>query len=148
MSDAAVEGAPEAVAATDAAPFPSSRRRKLRQAAFIYLHLGVLYESAVWVMARRGLLVERGLGAGALAAALWLALGAGIVALVFWLLWSRESVWTARVVWALGLFRLPALIGGAFFPAPSARVPEAFYGVALGVVLVNLWTLARAGWDL
>ncbi len=120
-----------------------ARRPKLRQAAFVYLHVGVLYESAVYAMARRGLLVER-LGPPFL----WLVLGAALVAVVFWLLWSRESVWTARVIWAMGLFRLPALIGGAFFPAPTARIPESFYLVALGVVLVNLWMLARAGWDL
>jgi len=119
------------------------RRRKLRQAAFVYLHVGVLYESAVYVMARRGLLVER-LGPPFL----WLVLGAALVAVVFWLLWRRESVWTARVIWGMGLFRLPALIGGAFFPAPTGRIPESFYLVALAVVLVNLWMLARAGWDL
>src|SRR5207244_3641695 len=96
------------------------QRRKLRQAAFIYLHVGVLYEGAVYEMARRGLLVER-----LDPAWIWLVSGAAIVALVFWALWSRASVWTARVIWALGLFRLPALIGGAFFPEPSARVPEA-----------------------
>ena len=124
-------------------------RRKLRQAAFVYLHMGVLYESAVWVMARRGVLVDRAVAGGRTGPLwLWLALGAGIVALVFWLLWSRESVWTARIVWAMGLFRLPALLGGAFFPEPSAQVPPSFYLVALGVVLVNLWMLARAGWDL
>lgn len=117
--------------------------RKLRQAAFVYLHVGLLYESAVYAMARRGVLAER-LGPPAL----WLAGGAAIVGIVFWLLWSRKSVWTARVIWAMGLLRLPALIGGAFFPAPGARIPESFYQVALAVVLVNLWMLARAGWDL
>jgi hypothetical protein len=122
---------------------PDARRGKLRQAAFVYLHVGVLYEGAVFTMARRGLLVER-LGPPWI----WLVSGAAIVALVFWALWSRESVWTARAIWALGLFRLPALIGGAFFPEPSARIPETFYLVALVVVLVNLWMLARAGWDL
>jgi hypothetical protein len=120
-----------------------SQRRKLRQAAFVYLHLGVLYESAVFVMARRGLLGDR-LGTPAL----WLVLGGLIVAGVFWALWSRESVWVARGIWFLGLFRLPTLIASAFFPLPNARVGAAFYAVALLVVLVNEWMLARAGWDL
>src|SRR5262245_26981000 len=98
-------------AATDpmaAAPTPmaaligESQRRKLRQAAFVYLHLGVLYESAVFVMARRGLLGER-IGSPAL----WLVAGAAIMAGVFWALWSRQSVWVARGIWLLGLLRIP-----------------------------------------
>ena len=127
---------------------PSGRRRKLRQAAFVYLHVGVLYEGAVYAMARRGILVARGPAERFAPAWLWLLIGAAIVALVVWLLWGRESVWTARIVWFLGLFRVPALIEGAFFPAPGSVVPTGFYLVALGVVLLNLWTLARAGWDL
>lgn len=129
-----------AVAGTAADP---SRLRKFRQAAFVYLHVGVLYEAAVLAMARRDILAER-LGPPWI----WLVMGAVIVGAVFWGLWEKQSVWTARIIWALGLFRLPALIGGAFFPLPSAQIPPAFYLVALGVVLVNLWMLARAGWDL
>ena len=129
----------EAVGA-DADP---SRRRKFRQAAFGYLHVGVLYEAAVMAMARRDILAER-LGPPWI----WLVIGAVIVAAVFWGLWEKQSVWTARIIWGLGLFRLPALIGGAFFPLPSAQIPASFYLVALGIVLVNLWMLARAGWDL
>ena len=128
---------------TSGAPPGDSRRRKFRQAAFVYLHVGLLYEAAVLTMSRRGLLAER-LGPPWL----WLALGALIVALVFWGLWSRQNAWVARVIWALGVFRLPPLIGGAFFPLSAARLPPSFYLVALIVVIVNLWMLARAGWDL
>lgn len=120
-----------------------ARRRKFRQAAFVYLHVGVLYEAAVLAMSRRELLAER-LGP----TWIWLGLGALIVALVFWGLWSRQNAWLARVLWALGVFRLPPLIGGAFFPIAAARLPPSFYLVALVVVTVNLWMLARAGWDL
>ena len=70
------------------------------------------------------------------------------LAVVFWALWSRQSVWTARVIWALGLMRIPTLIASAFFPMAGARVEPGFYLVALVVVLVNAWMLARAGWDL
>ena len=79
---------------------------------------------------------------------IWLGLGILIVALVFWGLWSRQNAWLARVIWALGVFRLPPLIGGAFFPIADSRLPPSFYLVALVVVTVNLWMLARAGWDL
>jgi hypothetical protein len=120
------------------------RTRKFRQAAFFYLHMGVLYEGAVLTMARRGLLTERRVGP----VWIWLVLGGAIVAAVFWALFKKESVWTARVIWALGLFRLPALIEGAFFPLPTEQIPSSFYLVALGVVSINLWLLARAGWDL
>jgi hypothetical protein len=124
-------------------PVSEAQRRKLRQAAFVYLHLGVLYESAVFVMARRGLLGDR-LGTPLL----WLFAGSVIVAGVFWALWSRQSVWVARGIWLLGLFRIPTLIASAFFPLATARVSPGFYVVALLVVLVNAWILARAGWDL
>jgi hypothetical protein len=67
---------------------------------------------------------------------------------VFWALWSRQSVWVARGIWLLGLLRVPTLIASAFFPMPGARVAPGFYLVALVVVMVNAWMLARAGWDL
>lgn len=126
-----------------AAAHPPERAAKFRQAAFVYLHVGLLYEAAVWSLAGAGLLpVDRG------PAAAWLAAGAAIVLVVFWALWSWQNVWVPRVVWALGALRLPALIEGAFFPAGATRLPTSFYGAALVVVLVNLWMLARAGWDL
>lgn len=122
---------------------PAARTRKFRQAAFVYLHVGVLYEAAVYVLWKQGLVAEaRG------PVWLWLLLGALIVAFVFWGLWAKESAWLARVIWALGVFRLPALIGGAFPSGAEGRVDPAFYLVALVVVLINLWMLARAGWDL
>ena len=119
------------------------RRRKFKQAAFYYLHTGVLYESAVLEMARRGLLEDQG-GIPWI----WLFAGAVIVAFVFWSLWSRQSTWVARIIWGLGLFRLPALIGGGFFPDPQTQIPTDFFLIGLFVVLGNLWLLARAGWDL
>ena len=119
------------------------REQKFRQAAFVYLHVGLLYEAAVWVAWQRGVLPStRG------PIWVWLLVGAAIVALVFWLLWSKRSAWTARVIWALGALRLPALLDGAFFADAAQRLPTSFYLVALLVVLVNLAVLARAGWDL
>ena len=121
----------------------SHRSAKFRQAAFVYLHVGLLYEAAVWSMA----------GAGALPSGrgpvwLWLLFGAGIVAVVFWGLWSWQNRWFARAVWGLHALRLPALIGGAFFPAGGSSLRPGFYLTALAVVVVNLGFLARAGWDL
>jgi hypothetical protein len=116
---------------------------KFRQAAFAYLHVGILYEAAVISVARAGLMP---IGRGPVWA--WLIFGAAIVAVIFWALWFRQSVWTARVVWGVQTLRLPAIISGAFFPQPGAVIPPSFYGVALVVILVNLWMLARAGWDL
>ena len=119
-----------------------ARTRKLRQAAFVYLHVGILYEAAVWVMASRGLLpTERG------PVGLWLAMGALIVGGVFWALWFKRSVWTARVIWGLHALRLPALVEGAFFGSPGSDLTPDFYVAALVVVLFNLAMLARAGWD-
>lgn len=119
------------------------RDRKFRQAGFAYLHVGILYEAAAWVMAQRGLLPDR-FGPPAI----WLLAGAAVVALIFWLLYFKRSVWTARLVWGTHALRLPALIGGAFFPAEATRFTSGFYVMALVVVVINLVFLARAGWDL
>lgn len=124
------------------APVDAGRTRKFRQAAFVYLHLGVLYEAAVWVAWRAGVLT---LGSGVVL--FWLVAGAAIVGVVFWALWSLELRWVARAVWAVGLLRLPALIRGAFFDT-AVELPPDFYLTALVVVLINLAFLARAGWDL
>src|SRR5690606_6758469 len=87
---------------------PDPRARKFRQAAFVYLHVGLLYEFAVLVLWRVGLLpANRG------PVWLWLAIGAAIVAFVFWGLWRWRNVWFARAIWALHALRLPALIQGA-----------------------------------
>lgn len=121
----------------------AARSAKFRQAAFVYLHVGILYEMAVLVLWRQELMpADRG------PVWLWLVFGAVVVALVFWGLWSWQNAWVARAVWALHALRVPVLIEGAFFPAAGARIPAGFYLTALGVVLVNLWMLARAGWDL
>lgn len=119
-----------------------ARQAKFRQAAFVYLHVALLYEAAVWTLHEAGRLPARG------PVAVWLLAGAAIAAFVFWGLWSWQNVWLARIVWGLGALRLPALIGGAFVPAADATLPPSFYLTALVVVLVNLAALARAGWDL
>lgn len=121
----------------------AARQAKFRQAAFVYLHVGILYEAAVWVLHDAGRLP-----AGRGSVWLWLIVGAMIAGLVFWGLYRWQNAWLARAVWVLGTFRLPALLSGAFLPAPDAVLPAPFYGTALAVVLVNLWMLARAGWDL
>ena len=133
----------EARGSADAGPGTTARTQKFRQAAFYYLHVGLLYEFTVVAMWRNDLVnPARG------PVVLWLALGVAIVALVFWGLWFRESVWMARIIWALHSLRLPAMIEGAFFPEAGAALPSGFYLTALVVNVGNLWMLARAGWDL
>ena len=46
------------------------------------------------------------------------------------------------------LYEAAALINGAFFAGADERVVPAFYLTAIVVVMINLWMLARAGWDL
>jgi hypothetical protein len=124
------------------------RELKFRQAAIAYLHVGILYEGAVLALWRRGLLIDRGppwiswippWG--------WMLIGAGIVGFVVWGLWKWQNVWLARAVWLVHSLRVPTLITGAFFPRPDQELGPAFYGAALLVVVVNLWMLARAAWD-
>jgi hypothetical protein len=127
-----------------ASTWPDARARKFHQAAWVYLHLGVLYEAAGWVMWRRDLLPSR-FGPPWL----YLVLGAVIVTAVFVALDRWRNVWVARLVWLVQLFRFPPLINRAFFVEPSEmRLTPAFYLVALLVVLVSVWALARAAWDL
>ncbi len=122
--------------------WPPERVHKFRQAGFVYLHVAVLYEAAVYAMLDAGTLPTR-FGSPVL----WLVAGAGVAALVFVGLYRWRNVWFARVVWVLNAFRTPALIGGAFFAAPTTVTPPSFYLTALVVVVIDLWMLARAGWD-
>ncbi len=125
------------------ATWPEARQRKFRQAAFVYLHVAILYEAAALGMLRAGLLPTR-LGPPVL----WLALG-GFVGLGIVLgLYRWQNAWLARVVWAVHGLRLPGLVNGAFFRGTEARLPAEFYLTAMVVVVINLWMLARAGWDL
>ncbi len=120
-----------------------ARSRKFRQAAFVYLHVGLLYLFAVYAIYQAGHLPEeRG------PVWLWLGLGAALLGAIFWGLWSWQNPWFARVIWLLHSLRLPALIEGAFFPDEEAALSPSFHLTALAVVLINLWMLARAGWDL
>ncbi len=124
--------------------WPESRVRKFRQAAFVYLHVGLLYEAAAWVMRSYGLLPQR-FGP----TALYFVLGAVITLAVFAALYWWRNEWVARVVWAIQAFRLPPLVRrGFFFTLAEMRLPPAFYIAALIVVLISMWMLARAGWDL
>ena len=117
--------------------------RKYRQAAIVYLHVGLLYIFTVWVMGGAGLIPgERG------PLWLWLVLGAAILAGVFCGLWSWRNPWFARVIWGLHALRLPALIQGAFFPLSDTQLATSFYLTALFIVMGNLAMLARAAWDL
>ena len=119
------------------------RAAKFRQAAFVYLHVAILYEAAAWAMMRSGILpTDRG------SPWLWMLAGAVVALLVFVGLYRWQNAWFARVVWAVHALRVPALVSGAFFPEETSRMPPAFYLTALVVVMVNLWMLARAGWDL
>ena len=119
------------------------RAAKFRQAGFVYLHVAILYESAAYAMLRSGLLPSR-FGSPWL----WLGAGALVAGVVFVGLYRWQNVWFARIVWGLHGLRLPTLVGGAFFRAPDTVTPAAFYITAIVVVVINLWMLARAGWDL
>ncbi|MBI4421872.1 MAG: hypothetical protein HY560_13695 [Gemmatimonadetes bacterium] len=123
---------------------PAARAAKFRQAAFVYLHVAVLYETAVFAMWRAGLVSDR-FGPPWV----WLFLIVPpVVGLVFWGLYHWQHPWFARGVWVIHGMRLPALIQSAFFPEEAVRLPSGFYLTAIVVVVLNLWMLARAGWDL
>jgi hypothetical protein len=79
---------------------------------------------------------------------IFLVVGATIVALVFWGLYRFEHVWVARGIWLIQALRLPPLISRAFVEQGDARMPPAFYVAAMIIVLISMWAMARAGWDL
>jgi hypothetical protein len=79
---------------------------------------------------------------------LWLVLGAVVALGIFAALLRYQKPWLARTVWGVHALRLPALIGGAFFASDPRPSPPSFYLTAIVVVMINLWMLARAGWDL
>lgn len=120
-----------------------ARTQKFRQSAFVYLHVALLYEAAALLMWRNDMLPTR-FGPPWI----WLVAGALIAAVIVVGLYFWQNAWLARGVWALHSLRLPALVDGAFFRAGEARLPGSFYLTAMVVVLINLWMLARAGWDL
>jgi len=122
--------------------WPAARALKFRQAAFVYVHTAILYEAAMYAMMRSDMAPDR-LGPPAV----WLLLGALIAGLVVSGIYWWQNVWFVRVVWAVHGMRLPWLINGAFF-SEIARLPTAFYLTAIVVVVITLWALARAGWDL
>jgi len=124
-------------------PHDPARARKFRQAAFVYLHVAILYEASAFAMWRHGLLpASRG------PAWLWLILGALVAGAIFLGLLRWQNVWFARAVWLLHSMRLPALISSAFISTVQGELSRGFYITAIVVVVINLWMLARAAWDL
>jgi len=120
------------------------RRLKFRQAAFVYLHVAVLYEATAYAMWRRNLLPATSMGPGWL----WLVLGGAMALLVFYALLRRPSTLLAGVVWGIHGLRLPSLIRSAFFADAPSMFSSALYVSAIVLVTLNLWMLARAAWDL
>ncbi|MFQ5550548.1 MAG: hypothetical protein ACE5FJ_04860 [Gemmatimonadales bacterium] len=119
------------------------RKQKFRQAAFVYLHVAILYEGAAYQMMRHDMLPHR-FGPPIL----WLLAGATLAGGIVWGLLKYQNVWFARVVWAVHGLRIPALIKGAFFAGGATTLLPSFYVAALVAVMINLWMLARAAWDL
>jgi hypothetical protein len=123
--------------------WPEARARKFRQAAFVYLHVSVLYEAAAYVMWRQDLLpVNWGPGW------LWLIVGGLVAGAVFVGLLRWQNAWFARAIWLIHGLRLPTLIEGAFVASTSRPLAPGFYVAGIVVVVINLWMLARAAWDL
>ncbi len=125
------------------ATWSEARARKFRQAAFVYLHVSILYEAAAYVMWRQDLL-PRNFGPPAV----WLVAGAVVAGAVFMGLLRWQNVWFVRAIWLVHGLRLPSLIDGAFVLSNTRPLAPSFYLTAIVVVVINLWMLARAAWDL
>lgn len=122
--------------------WPEGRVKKFRQAAFVYLHVVFLYEAAALVMWQHDMIPTR-FGPPIV----WLLLGGLVGFSIFAALYWWQNVWVARIIWFVHGLRLKALINGAFI-AEEARLTPGFYVAGIVVVVINMWMLARAGWDL
>jgi hypothetical protein len=122
----------------------TSRELKFRQAAFVYLHAAILREASAYEMWRAGLLPFSPLGSPLP----WLIAGAAVAMLVFFGILIWQNVIFVRVVWALDAVLLFPLIRYAFFAGADRPIPRSFYVVGIAVIMITLWMLARAAWDL
>ena len=118
------------------------RAAKFRTAAYVYLHVTVLYEAAALVMVRADVLPVR-FGSPQL----WLVIGLAVGLGIFWGLLRWQNVWLARIVWLSNAYRTVPLIRSAFVPSETPVMEQSFYIAALIVVVINLWMLARAAGD-
>ena len=123
--------------------WPEERARKFRQAAFVYLHVTVLYEAAALVMFREGQIPVR-FGPPVL----WLTIGLAVGLAIFWGLLRWQNAWLARIVWLMNCYRCVPLIRSAFVAGAAPNFVPSAYVFALIVVIINMWMLARAGWDI
>jgi hypothetical protein len=121
-----------------------SRKLKFRQAAFVYLHAAILREAAALEMWRANLLPFSPLGSPLP----WLLLGGVAGLLVFFAILRWRNVAFVRIVWTLDAALLFPLIRYAFLAGADRPIPRSFYIVGIGVIMITLWMLARAGWDL
>lgn len=122
----------------------TSRLLKIRQAAFVYLHVALLREAAAYEMWRAGLLPYSPLGSPTP----FLVLGAIIAGVVFVALLRWHNVHFVRLLWVVHVAWLFPLIRYAFFAGADRPIPRSFYVTAIVAVMVAMWALARAAWDL
>ena len=122
-----------------------ARSAKFRQAAFVYLHVAILYEAGAYAMWRLGLLPNTRWGGPP---GLWLIIGPVVAGAVFVGLLRWQNVWFARVIWLIGAGRLPTLIHFAFVTTDTGVLAPSLYLTAIVAVVINMWMLARAAWDL
>lgn len=124
--------------------WPEARAKKFRQAAWVYLHYAILLEVGAYTMWRLDVL-PRNWGPPAL----WVFVFAPVVfGSVFLGLWRWQNAWFTRAVWLVGIGRLPDLVHRAFVVSDTGPFAPSMYLTAIVATVLNLWMLARAGWDL
>lgn len=108
-----------------------------------YLLMGVVYEGAVLIAWRNGFApTDRG------PVGLWLVVGAVVLGAIVWGLWTWRNVWLPRVLLVFNAGRVIAVMGPAFVLEAERGFSPAFYQLETVMLLINMWMLARAGWDL
>jgi hypothetical protein len=132
-----------------------TKLNKFRQAALAYLIYGIVYEGfTIYSIFTRGLPP----GVPTSMAVTFLLIGALIMALFPYLIFREYGLFTKIVSILVGLRAIALIIIIADLPLPSFYEREFFflkrmsstevYIFALGVTLLTLYFVARAGWDI
>ena len=82
------------------------------------------------------------------ASLVWLVVGALLGGGLAWALYRWHKPWLPWILWITSAFRLQPLIRHAFVEEVTGQLTRGFYVAAIIVILINMWMLARAAWDL
>ena len=136
---------PSTATPEDPLDMPAPRALKYRQAAFVYLHRSVLWEAGSYVMWKQGLLPNTRFGGSP---GTWLIIAPFVFGGVFYALLRWQNPWVFGALWIMEAGLLPTLIHFGYVSTDTGIMSHGFWITGMTSILIVLWMLARAGWDL